>query len=216
MEERATGIILRTHPLTETSLIVRWLTADAGRIDTAAKGARGPKSPLRGKLDLFYLAQFSYIRSRRSELHTLREVSLLEIHRPLRTELAALRQASYASALILRNTEPGTPLPEVFELFHGFLAGLARCGPAPLFVLAFEINLLTALGQQPLLAQSGLSPGARHLFAACERTNWASPHGQQHSMADLHELGNFLLRWLTYHLGGVPRERALALGEKVE
>jgi DNA repair protein RecO (recombination protein O) len=216
MEERATGIILRTHPLTETSLIVRWLTADAGRIDTAAKGARGARSPMRGKLDLFYLAQFSYTRSRRSELHTLREVSLLETHRPLRTGLGALRQASYASALILRTTEPGTPLPELFELFQGFLTGLAHCGPAPLFVLAFEINLLTALGQQPLLANSGLSPGARHLFTACETTHWASPDWQQHSTADLRELGQFLLRWLTYHLGGVPRERALALGEQVE
>jgi DNA repair protein RecO (recombination protein O) len=211
MEERATGIILRTHPLTETSLIVRWLTADAGRIDTAARGARGAKSPMRGKLDLFYLAQFSFARSRRSELHTLREVSLLETHRPLRTGLEALRQASYASALILRTTEPGIPLPELFELFKGFLAQLARTGPAPLLVLAFEINLLAALGQQPLLADSGLSPSARHLFASCEHINWANPDWRPSSMADLQELGQFLLRWLTFHVGGVPRERALAL-----
>ena len=37
--ESATGIILRTRPFTETSLIVNWLTAEQGRISTVAKGA---------------------------------------------------------------------------------------------------------------------------------------------------------------------------------
>src|SRR6185312_16938283 len=73
MDERATGIILRTRLLTDTSLIVHWLTPDCGRIATAAKGARRPKSPFRGKLDLFFEADFSFARSRRSELHILRE-----------------------------------------------------------------------------------------------------------------------------------------------
>jgi DNA repair protein RecO (recombination protein O) len=76
MDERAQGLVLRVYPLTETSLIVHWLTRDQGRLATVAKGARRPKSPFRGKLDLFYMADFSFGRSRRSELHTLREVSL--------------------------------------------------------------------------------------------------------------------------------------------
>ena len=36
MIQSATGLILRTLPLTETSLIVRWLTPDFGRIATVA------------------------------------------------------------------------------------------------------------------------------------------------------------------------------------
>ena len=83
MIETATGLVLRTRPLTETSLIVHWLTPGLGRLATVAKGARRPKSPFRGKLDLFYLADFSFSRSRRSELHTLREVSLRETHSAL-------------------------------------------------------------------------------------------------------------------------------------
>ena len=65
MIETASGLVLRTRPLTETSLIVHWLTPQSGRIATVAKGARRPKSPFRGKLDLFYLADFSFVRSRR-------------------------------------------------------------------------------------------------------------------------------------------------------
>ena len=40
MDERTSGIILRTRPLTETSLIVQWITPDLGRVATVAKGAR--------------------------------------------------------------------------------------------------------------------------------------------------------------------------------
>jgi DNA repair protein RecO (recombination protein O) len=97
MIDSATGIILRTRPLTETSLIVNWLTAEHGRISTVAKGARRPKSTFAGKLDLFYEAEFSFTRSKRSELHALRELSLKETHAPLRQEMGWLQQASYAT-----------------------------------------------------------------------------------------------------------------------
>src|SRR6516225_8802932 len=76
MIERATGLVLRARPLTETSLIVNWLTSNLGRLATVAKGARGPKSPFRGKLDLFYLADFTFTRGRTTDLHKLREVSV--------------------------------------------------------------------------------------------------------------------------------------------
>src|SRR4051812_47007303 len=105
MEERATGIILRTRPLTETSLIVQWLTAEFGRIATVAKGARRAKSPFLGKLDLYYEAEFSFARARKSTLHTLREVSLRNPRPFLRTELAALELAARAGRRIERMTE---------------------------------------------------------------------------------------------------------------
>ena len=129
MIQSATGIILRTRPLTETSLIVHWLTPDFGRIATVAKGARRPKSPFLGKLDLFYLADFSFSRSRRSDLHALREVGLRETHGALRQDLAGLRQAAYAAAFIEQATETETPLPAVFELMRGFLDCLCRQPP---------------------------------------------------------------------------------------
>src|SRR3989442_7073104 len=115
MDERARGLLLRTYPLSDTSLIVRWLTREHGKIATVAKGARRPKSPFAGKLDLFYLADISFQRSRRSELHTLREVSLRETPSALRQELGYLQQAAYCAALIEQTTETETPLPAVLE-----------------------------------------------------------------------------------------------------
>ena len=75
MITNATGLVLRTWPLTETSLIVHWLTSSAGRVATVAKGARRMTSPYRGKLDLFYLLDFSFSRSRRSELQRVKSSS---------------------------------------------------------------------------------------------------------------------------------------------
>src|SRR5437762_8559475 len=126
MVERTQGLILRTRPLTETSLIVNWLTPDCGRIATVAKGARRANSAFRGKLDLFYLAELRFSRSRRSQLHTLREVALRETHRALRQELAYLQQASYCAALVEQTTETETPLPAVFDLMTALLAHLPR------------------------------------------------------------------------------------------
>ena len=57
-EGRTIGLVLRTRPLTESSLIVSWLTEHFGRLSTLAKGARRAKSPFSGKLDLLYLAEF--------------------------------------------------------------------------------------------------------------------------------------------------------------
>src|SRR5580765_4385334 len=146
MIESATGLVLRTRRLTETSLIVHWLTPNLGRLATVAKGAFRPKSPFRGKLDLFYRADFSFGRSRRSELHTLREVSIRETYPAIRRELGRVQQASYAAALVEQVTESETPLAEIFELMEGFLNNLAATTPEPHLVFAFELKLLNELG----------------------------------------------------------------------
>src|SRR5438132_10015508 len=116
MIETATGLVLRTRPLTETSLIVQWLTPILGRIATVAKGARRTKSPFRGKLDLFYLAEFSFQRSRRSELHTLREASVQDFHAALRQNVTYLQQTAYFVQLLELSTETETPLPGLLDL----------------------------------------------------------------------------------------------------
>src|SRR5215212_6174272 len=131
MDERASGLILRTRSLTETSLIVQWLTPDLGRIATVAKGARRPKSPFRGKLDLFYEADFSFARSRKSDLYNLREVALCDTHSKLRENLGWIQQASYFTTLVEQTTETETPLPKIFQLVRECLAGLGHEPPTP-------------------------------------------------------------------------------------
>jgi DNA repair protein RecO (recombination protein O) len=209
--ERAHGLILRTRPLTETSLIVNWLTPEFGRISTVAKGARRAKSPFRGKLDLFYEGDFSFQRSRRSELHTLREIVLRETNTALRHELAYLQQASYCSALIEQTTETQTPIPEIYELFHGFLGALPKHPPKPRTIFAFELKLLRALGLSPDLAESNLSAETRALADALTQTDWENLSGLRATAAQARAIRQFLHGFLIFHLGKIPRGRAHAV-----
>ena len=212
MDERATGLILRTRALTETSLIVHWLTASLGRVATVAKGARRPKSPFRGKLDLFYLADFSFIRSRRSELHTLREVAVRATPHALRRDLACLQQAAYAALLIEQTTETDTPLPEIYELLSQLLRHLPQQPPQPQTVFAFELKLLRELGQSPDLAASKLHPGTRQILAKLTELDWPALAHLQPSPAQRGEMQQFLHNFLLYHLGRIPSGRSAALG----
>src|SRR5271170_7804668 len=159
MTESATGLILRTRLLTETSLIVHWLTPNFGRIAMVAKGARRHKSPFLGKLDLFFLADFSFSRSRRSDLHNLREVSLRETHDALRANISALRRAAYAVAFVEQATETETPLPNIFELVQEFLKRLCGQKSSPQIIFAFELKLLRELGLEPDWPRTNLAAG---------------------------------------------------------
>ena len=68
--------ILRLTKLTDSSLIVTWLSGEHGLIKTVAKGARRPKSPFAGSIDLFFGGDVVFERARRGDLHQLREVSV--------------------------------------------------------------------------------------------------------------------------------------------
>ena len=211
MNERTQGIILRTRPLTETSLIAHWLTADLGRLATVARGARRPRSPFRGKLDLFYEADFNFARSRRSDLHTLCEVSLQETHPALRQDLGRLRQAAYAAAFVEKFTETETPLPAIYALFKSMLDQLGAAPVQPSTVLSFELRLLRELGQAPDLAAASLSPGARQVARHFSESDWPGLQTLRASPEQLREVQQFLHGFLIYHLGSLPRGRAAAL-----
>jgi DNA repair protein RecO (recombination protein O) len=213
MTVSATGLILRTRPLTETSLIVHWLTAHCGRIATVAKGARRPKSPFGGKLDLFYLADFSFSRSQRSDLHNLREVKLIETHSALRDEILKLRQAAYAAGFIEQATETDTPMPEIYELARGFLTHLCKHISLPQSIFALELKLLRELGLEPDLETARLTPGTKKIMRGLTEKDWNRILQLKLSAAQTGELRQFLHGFLIFHLGRLPRGRAAATAE---
>jgi DNA repair protein RecO (recombination protein O) len=211
--ERAHGLIVRLRPLTDSSLIVHWLTAEHGRLATVAKGARRPKSAFRGQLDLFYSAEFSFARSSRSELHTLRETKTITTHAALREDIGWLQQASYAAALLEQTTETESPLQWLHEQFSLLLLELPRHPPQPQTVFAFEMKLLNDLGLRPNLSEAALTPGARHILEKLVGLDWPSIFRLRLSVPQLAEIRQFLDAFLVYHVGKTPRGRASALAE---
>lgn len=214
MDERSTGLILRTRPFTETSLIAHWLTPDLGRIATLAKGARRPKSPFQGKLDLFFLADFSFNRSRSGTLHTLREVSVRDFNTALRQELQYLQQAAYFAQLLEQTTETDTPLPSFFRLAVDALAILPQRPPRALTVYVFEMKLLRELGLQPDLRRAQLTPGSVEILKKLNDSDFTIAERIRPAAGQDREIGQFLAGFLLEHLGRVPAGRAAALAQR--
>jgi DNA repair protein RecO (recombination protein O) len=211
---RTAGLVLRTRPLTDTSLIVQWLTRDFGRIATVAKGARRPKSPFRGQLDLFYLADLSFARSSRSELHTLREVRLRESHAGLRLQFIYVQQASYCASLIEQTAEADAPLPTVFENFSRLLAQMPHHPAQPQTIFGFEMKWLHELGLKPNFAETNLTPGSKQILERLLEMDWPEIFRLRLSPAQVRELRLFLHGFIQYHLERIPKGRSAALGEE--
>jgi DNA repair protein RecO (recombination protein O) len=209
---RTSGLVLRTRPLTDTSLIVQWLTRDFGRIATVAKGARRPKSPFRGQLDLFYLADLSFARSSRSDLHTLREVRLRESHAGLRADLIYVQQASYCAALIEQTAEPDAPLPAVFHNFASLLAQLPQHPAQSQTIFGFEMKWMQELGLKPNLAEASLTPGTKQILEHLLAMDWPEIFRLHLSEAQGREIRLYLHGFILYHLERIPRGRSSALG----
>jgi len=140
------AILLRRIRLSDTSWIIEWLTESHGRLKTAAKGARRPRSPFAGKLDLFFLADMSFAPSRKSDLHTLREVALVQPFDGLRADFLRTQLAAYFVELIELVTEPEHPVPELFDLMRRALVYLDTGEPNLRALIHFETELVRLLG----------------------------------------------------------------------
>ena len=144
--ESTTAILLRKRKLSDTSLIISWCTDSLGCVQTVAKGARRPKSPFAGKLDLFFEAEIQIARSKKSNLHTLREVVLRNPYVGIRESYPRMQAASYFVELIEVCTERDHHEPELFALLRRAFAYLSKNEPTARAVLHFETELARSLG----------------------------------------------------------------------
>lgn len=140
------AIVIRLTRLTETSLIVHWFTAAHGLVKTVAKGARRPKSPFAGQLDLFFGGEITYSHSRRGELHSLREVVIRQWREGLRRNYTSILLAAYCCQLLETAVEPEHPDPGLHDLLKRALDHLDAT-PAGLRALRhYETELARLLG----------------------------------------------------------------------
>jgi DNA repair protein RecO (recombination protein O) len=144
--EKGEGILIRKTLLTDTSLIVHWCTKEHGIIRTAAKGARRPGSPFAGKLDLFYSVDIVWIPSRRGNLHTLKEASVVHYRHGIQQDYLRLLAAAYFATLIEQVAEGDTPVEGLYDLLSRALDWLHDHQPTRKAVLFFEKEVASDLG----------------------------------------------------------------------
>lgn len=152
---KARGTIIGRLPLTETSLIVKWCTEEAGLIKTVAKGARRKASPFSGKIDLFFHCEVEIHPARKGDLHILKDLEVMESRLGLRRDYRQTLAASYFVRWIELAAEPETPVPEMSDLLERGLNFLDDKEISLKAVLHFEKELSRILG---LDAGQGESP----------------------------------------------------------
>ncbi|QEG40341.1 DNA repair protein RecO [Roseimaritima ulvae] len=154
--DKSDAIVLRTIEFSETSLVVTLLTRDFGKLGTLAKGARRPKGPFEGSLDLLALCRVVLIRKAGDTLDLLTEAKLERRFRA--TELAYLDAhqrlqrlyAGYYVAEMIRHwTDEGDPHPELFDLTLATIQRIDGDAPLAASLLFFELQALRLLGHAP-------------------------------------------------------------------
>ena len=123
-----------------------WCTESLGCVQTIAKGARRPRSPFTGKLDLFFETEISIVRSRKSDLHTLTEVVVKNPFPGIRSNYLRTQTAAYFVELIEICTERDHREPELFDLLRRAFGYLDTNGPTPRAVAHFETELARIAG----------------------------------------------------------------------
>jgi len=163
------AILIRMTRLTDTSLIVNWLTKDEGLVKTVVKGALRPKSAFAGKLDLFFSGEITVARARKGELHALREVAVSAWRQGLRRQYAVTLMAGYFCQLIETSVEPEHADEPLHDLLERALDHLDTCEPSLRALSHFEKQLAEILGisggkgraEQALRDHLGGLPAAR-------------------------------------------------------
>lgn len=148
--QKTRGIVLRTRDYSETSKLVTFITPDWGRLNTLAKGARRPKSKLRGKLELFNYGILVFYPSRTSDLHLLSQFDLLNDFPRVSESLEKTAYFYYLTELV---SSAGYGEEESRKLFTDLREILSRAGEIASISYArlwFEFKFLESLGVLPI------------------------------------------------------------------
>lgn len=141
------AFVLHTYPFRETSLIVEAYVRDHGRVALVARGARRPKSSLRGVLLPFQPLLLSW--TGKKELRTLMRAEWHGAYAPLRGQ--ALICGFYLNELLLKLLPRDDAHERLFAAYEDTLAALRAGDDQPTLLRRFEITLLGELGYAVVL-----------------------------------------------------------------
>ena len=163
------AFVLHAYPYKETSLIVEAFAREFGRVGMVAKGAKRPRSELRGLLQAFLPLSLSWAGA--TELKTLIKAEWRG-GVPLPAGRALL-SAFYLNELVLKllaREDPHPVLWDDYETAIASLAGESSAAAQAMVLRRFEVRLLAELGYAlPLTHEadsaSPIDPAARYHYA---------------------------------------------------
>jgi DNA repair protein RecO (recombination protein O) len=147
------AFVLHSRAYRETSELLEVFTANHGRVGLVARGARRPKSPLRGALNPFQPLRVSW--SGRGELQTLRGAEATNAP----NELAADRIMAgfYVNELLMKLLHRNDAHPELFMYYGSVVARLGTRENIEVLLRGFELELLREIGYALNLEKDSVS-----------------------------------------------------------
>ncbi|MEO0137574.1 MAG: DNA repair protein RecO [candidate division WOR-3 bacterium] len=149
------GIVLRTYPFKESSLLCSIFSEKFGRLKINAKGARRPKSKFCGTLEPFIHSEVIYYKRETKDVYTLSEAVVIENFPNLRTSPNRLAGAEAICEFIDRTTVVEEPNPPLYAELLGFLRKLSAAEEE-------IVGLWTILALFKLLRFAGVEPNLKH------------------------------------------------------
>lgn len=207
--------LLSRRPYRDTSLLLEVFTPHHGRLGMVARGARGPKSKLRGLLQDFTPLLLSWQAG--GELQGLQAAEAAGL--PLTLQGERIFHGWYLNELLLRLLPRGDAHPSLFEAYALTLVQLGGDAQQGVDALRyFEMSLLTELGYAPtwpdtLEAGAHYRWDAEHGIAPLEGPEpgayagsslLALRDGHLHDAVSRRDARELLRRLLAVHLGGRP------------
>src|ERR1700741_2989418 len=157
--------VLHTYPYKESSLIVEAFTRNFGRVALLARGARRPRSAMRGVLLSFHPLRLGWsASSQRGNLISAEWSGPLQ---PL--SCRGLMCGFSLNELLLRLLPRDDPHESLFEIYADALRQLSEGNPQASVLRSFEKRLLSELGYAPLLEREAVSgapiePSRRYVY----------------------------------------------------
>ena len=167
--EHEPGFVLHAYPYKETSLIVEAFTRKFGRVGLLARGARRPRSMLRGVLLAFHPLRLNWSAS--AELGTLISAEWGGGQATLAGP--GLMCGFYINELLLRLLPRDDPHEALFDAYGVALSRLAAGEPQAPVLRGFERRMLGELGYAPVLDRDAATGAeiqpAKHYAYEAER-----------------------------------------------
>ena len=147
-QENQAVYVLHTYPFKETSLVAELFSKQHGRVATVAKGARRPRSAMRGQLQSFQMLSATW--SGKNELKTLHGLEWADALLSLQGE--PLMCGFYLNELLLRLLPREDAHEALFDYYQATLKTLASGQDLATHLRRFELKLLQEMGYAvPLL-----------------------------------------------------------------
>ena len=170
------AFVLHTYSYRETSLIVEALSRHAGRVALVARGAKRPRSAIRGQLLSFQPLELSW--SGKNEPRTLHKAEWRG-GQPMLQGLAVLC-GFYMNELLLKLLPRDDPHETLFDIYAQSLMDLSKKQDFPEVLRRFELGLLRELGYGLVLdheADSAAPIVAENIYGYVADRGPIAPHG---------------------------------------